>query len=122
MSQPFPNPFDKALINLVDVMKQSLAAGNKYGVSTPDLVLVQANVPARVCLGRGRTKEEKAEKKIAINWRSVYMRPWFDPVTAKPLDNHYWLRFGTQLLDIMQVDDPSGKGHHLEIYCQLVIP
>jgi head-tail adaptor len=122
MSQPFPTAFDQALINLVDVMKESLAASDKYGVSTPDLVLSQANVKARVCLGRGRTKEEKVEKKTAINWRTVYMRPWFDPINGKPLDNHYWLRFGTQRLDIIQVDDPSGKGHHLEVLCQLVIP
>lgn len=139
MAQSFPDAFDASLINLVDVMAQTLGAGDKYGQANPDLLVLATNVNARVCLGKGRTKESEAEKKIAINWRSVYMRPWFaDPApdgsllpnhiiggttyNTQPLTTHHWLRFQGQRLDIKQIDDPSGLGHHWEIYCQLVIP
>jgi head-tail adaptor len=121
MATPLANSFDKALLHLVDIMKRDGSTADDYGVSKPDLVPVALAVPARVCIGKGRTKEFMAEKKSAENWRTIYMRPWVDGA-GKPLTTHHWIRFNNQLFDIKQVDDPSGKGHHLEVLCLLTIP
>lgn len=115
--------FDEQLKSLATILIRGVGTADSYGVAPPELTTVATNVPCRVSLGRGRPKELKAEKKIAENYKCVFMRPWFadPPTNSQPLTHNHWLEINGQLYDIFQIDDPSLLGHHLEVWCELIL-
>ena len=130
--------FDAQLNQTCNIMVRNQGAGNSYGVSSPNFVTIATGVLCRVALGRGRAKEWKEQKKIAKNYRIVYMRPWYadqapdgsflrnhvvggTTYNTQPLTHDHWLQFIGQNYDIMQVENPGEVDHHLEVYCELVL-
>ena len=121
--------FDTLLTDSATVLIAS-GATDRRGIN-PNLVVVSSSpVACRVSLGMGRAKEWFADKKAARNFREVFMRPFTD-TNGKQLSTHHWLRItsardgANQLYEIFQVDPPSALGptvHHLQVWCQLIIP
>jgi hypothetical protein len=100
----------------------------------------------------GKQKEFRAKSKETITFREVQMRPWFlDPApdgsfepyhvfggvtyNTTPLTHHHWLLIPSsaalnqngeatpgELYDIIDVQNPGMQNHHIEVWCQLVIP
>lgn len=123
-------PFDDLLISSATILiRDASATADAYGTSDPSFTSATPGVgyvnPAacRVSLGKGRAKQFKDEKKVALNYRSIFMRPWYD-AAGKPLSSNNWLRItgvdGTNILyQVFQVDNPGGMGHHFEVFCTL---
>ena len=121
--------FDTLLTDSATVLYASTAT-DRRGINPTLVVVSSAPVPCRVSLGKGRAKEWFADKKVARNYREVFMRPFTD-TNGKALSTHHWLRItsardgSTQLYEIFQIDPPSSLGpavHHLEVWCQLIVP
>jgi hypothetical protein len=112
--------FDDTLDSLADVLTKETGTADDYGVSTHNFVTISSGVPCRVSLGRGRAREDKSDKKTALNYREVFMRPYFDPQGNK-LSHNNWLRINNQLYDVYQVDNPGEQNHHFEVWCTLVL-
>lgn len=136
------DPFDAMLISSATVLVRDIAdTADAYGTSDPTFsnatpgsgsgfggtTLNSVNpAPCRVALGKGKVKEFKSDKKVAVNYREVFMRPWYDS-TGKLIGPHHWLQIsgvdGTSILyQIIQVDNPSGLNHHLEVWCEIYQP
>lgn len=116
--------FDAALTKLADVLERGHGAADDYGVSAVTFTTVSpAQVPCRVSLGKGRAKESKAGTKTARNYRCVFMRPVSNlSGTYATLNHDHWLRIDGQLYDIFQIDNPGDMDHHLEVWCELILP
>jgi hypothetical protein len=122
------DPFDAQLTGLASVLSRD--AGNNadaYGVSDPTFQTLATGVPCRISLGKGRAREWKTGKKIAVNYKCVFMRPWYNPADNTPLGPHHWLLVTSkdypapQKYQIFQIDDPGLTGHHLEVWCELYL-
>lgn len=102
-----PDPFDTLLITDCDILGPA-AGADEAGQKTLPLVLL-ATVKVRFCAGKGKAKEFKADKKFALNWHLVFMRPY------PALTTGHWLRIGGQTFDVMHIDNPSLMDHHYEV-------
>jgi hypothetical protein len=100
----------------------------------------------------GKQKEMREKSKETVTYREVQMRPWFlDPspdgsyvpyavvggttYNTQPLTHNHWLRVPSQavlnangqptpgdMYDIIDVQNPGMANHHLEVWCQVVLP
>ena len=127
------DPFDALLISSATVLvRDANVTADAYGTSNPAFTNATPGTnnvnptPCRVSLGKGRAKEFKDTKKVAVNYREIFMRPWYDS-NGGLIGPHHWLQVtgpdGTNVMyQIFQVDNPGGMGHHLELWCQLYQP
>lgn len=118
-----PDVFDGLMNSTCSVMVKGVSGAEGYNQPSQTLSPVSGleNVPCRFSTLKGG-KEYKSGKEYSINTFRVFMRPQTPPVTT-----HNWLVVTTQsghtyTLNILSVDDPSGMGHHIELYCELVNP
>jgi hypothetical protein len=111
--------FDLELNKTADVLMRP-SGGDTYGAQSNNLVKVGTAVPCRVSLGKGRPHEAKTPLKSAKNYREVFMRPFVD-ANGNALSHKNWLQIEGLFYDILQVDDPGGLGHHLEVWCELIL-
>jgi hypothetical protein len=109
-----------ATLNKVASIQAHVAGSDDYGSQGSTLVTLATGVPVRVSLGRGRAHEFKADKQFALNYREVFMRPWYDS-NGNLLSRLNWLLIDGELYNVYQVDNPGGLNHHLEVWCTLVI-
>jgi hypothetical protein len=127
------DPFDALLISSATILVRDAGeTADAYGTSDPTFTnatpggIYTNPVACRVSLGKGRAKQFKADKKVAINFREIFMRPWFD-ANGNPISTNHWLQIsgvdGTnRLYQIFQVDNPGGMGHHFEVWATLYQP
>lgn len=118
--------FDELMISQATILRKTNKTSNKMGVANQEMSPIATNVPCRVSTkSKGRPREEKAGKKYAFNYRTVYMRPYTG--TGFPLTQHDWvqvvdLQGVTHNYDIIEVVDPSNAGHHFELICEEILP
>ncbi len=121
-----PDVFDTLLINTCDILeKERFDGGNvdDYGQPSQSFRTKLTAWPCRQSTKKGGV-EYKQGKESAKNTFNIYMRPPTQDDSALPftLDTHHWLRIGTDYFNIQGVNDPSRKGHHLEVQVEQVLP
>lgn len=97
-------------------------------------------------------KEARSKTTVAVAYREVYMRPWFlDPApngsfvpytvvsgvtyNTQALTHNHWLLIPSSTArnsnnepipgdqyDIIDIDNPGLLNHHLEVFCEIVLP
>ena len=127
------DPFDALIVSSATVLVRDASdSADAYGTSSPSFSNATPGtnyvnpLACRVSLGKGRAKEFKDIKKVAINYREIFIRPWYDS-NGNPISPHHWLQItgvdGTNTLyQIFQVDNPGGMGHHFELWCYIYQP
>jgi hypothetical protein len=125
MSDNFTDPFDSLLNQLATVMVRDVSGADGYGQANPTFSTIATGVPCAVDIDKVPSdKEFLAKSKEAIEYKMVFMRPWFDG-SGNPLSHDHWLQItvngNTNMYDIFQIHDPGGLGHHLEVECRLLI-
>jgi hypothetical protein len=125
----FPDPFDVAMNATVSIYEKGVGSVNSY--NQPDQVLnkVLTAWPCRLTIERGGNKYMKG-KEYAHRMYLLFMRPPINDDNGNPftLNEHYWAIVttpgdGAELkLNIENVLDPSGLGHHLECKAEMVLP
>jgi hypothetical protein len=128
MSEATPDAFDQSLTAVCSVMVRDAGVTcDAYGTADPTFTTLATGIPCRVSLGKGRAREWKSGKKIAVNYKCVFMRPFFEPISGLPLGPHHWLQVTSaeyatpQNYQIFQIDDPGLLQHHLEVWCELYL-
>lgn len=110
----FVDPFDSLLISDCDVFNPPAADSSGQRIFDPS----SPGSPAATVKARrsvtGRPKEFKRDKKTAIAYEVIFMRP-YNGLTEK-----HTLRINGTWFNILGIDDPSGLGHHFECYVELV--
>ena len=144
--------FDGQLNTTADVLIRDTASGDKRGMSNPAFITLASGILCRVSEGTGtpRGRELRAKSKIQLDFREVFMRPWFlDPspdgsyipynvvsgttYNTQPLTHDHWLLIPSasvlnsnseatpgDMYDITDIDNPGLENHHLEVWAQIV--
>lgn len=123
------DPFDKLMNATMTVYAKGVGSINPYGQQDQVLTSVLTNWPCRLTIERGGNKYMKG-KEYAHRMYLLFLRPPTQDDNGDPftLNEHYWTIVttpgdGQQLkLNIENVLDPSGLGHHLEVKGEMVIP
>lgn len=113
------DPFDALMISRCTVLKKGVGAVDAYGLESQSLTdptnIVESNVPCRISRGGG--SEAKSGKQASVGRSTIYMRP-----RAYPLTEHHWILLNGAYYNILDVQNPSGMNHHLELPVELVKP
>jgi hypothetical protein len=129
----FLDPFDVLMNATCNIYQKGLGPANVYNQPSQALQKVLSNWPCRLSMrgmGGGRGNEYMKGKEYSIRSYLLFMRPPTKDDSQNPftLDEHYWAVITTPgdgaglKLNIQSVQDPSGKGHHLECLCEMVRP
>lgn len=124
-----PNPFDVMMNATINIYKKGVGSANPYNQQNQVLNLVLTGWPCRCTIERSGNKYMKG-KEYAHRMYLLFMRPPTQDDNGDPftLNEHYWGIVttpgdGAELkLNIENVLDPSGLGHHLEVKAEMVIP
>lgn len=119
--------FDGLLNSTCDIKEKGHAAPDSYGQPSQALVTVVTGVKCRISRKGGR--EWKVEKEFAKNNFDVYMRPPLLTDASAPfrLTEKHWLLLKPVsgetpfLVNITNIGDPSGLGHHLELDVERIV-
>jgi hypothetical protein len=146
--------FDALLNTTADILVRDTSAGDSRGMSNPAYTTVATAIACRVQEDGGTpaAKEERAKSKLNVDYRVVFMRPWFaDPApngsfvpyvvvaavtyNTQPLGHTHWLLIPSatvlnsngqatpgDMYDITDIDNPGHANHHIQIPCQVVLP
>lgn len=125
----FVNPFDVAMNATCNFYEKGTGSANPYGQQNQVLTKVLTAWPCRLTILRDGNKYMKG-KEYAHRMYLLFMRPPTEDDNHNPftLNEHYWAIVttpgdGAELkLNIENVLDPSGLGHHLEVKAEMVIP
>ena len=125
----FPDPFDVAMNATVDIYEKGAGSINSYGQPDQTLTKVLTGWKCRLTIERGGDKYLKG-KEYAHRMYLLFMRPPTKDDNGNPftLTEHYWGFVttpgdGLELkLNLENVLDPSGLGHHLEVKGEMIIP
>lgn len=125
----FVDPFDGVMNATIDIYEKGAGSANPYGQQDQTLTKVKTAWPCRCTILRDGNKYMKG-KEYAHRMYLLFMRPILTDDNSNPftLNEHYWGMVttpgdGKQLkLNIENVLDPSGMGHHLEVKAEMVIP
>jgi hypothetical protein len=125
----FVDPFDAAMNATCNIYEKGAGASNSYGQQDQTLTQVLTGWPCRLTIMRDGNKYMKG-KEYAHRMYLLFMRPPTQDDNGDPftLNEHYWVIVttpgdGAELkLNIENVLDPSGLGHHLEVKGEMVIP
>lgn len=113
------DPFDALMISRCTVLKKGIGAVDAYGIESQSLTdpanIVESNVPCRISSGSGR--EAKSGKQASVGSRKIYMRP-----RSYALTEHHWILLAGIYYNILDVENPSGMNHHLELSVEVVRP
>jgi len=144
--------FDGLLNATADVLIRDTSSGDKRGMSSPAFTTLTSGIACRVAEGTAipRGKELLTRSKLAIAYRQVFMRPWFQDQSpdgsyipyavvsgvtynTKPLTHDHWLLIPSastlnsrsqatpgEMLDIFDIDNPGLAHHHLEVWARIV--
>ncbi len=124
-----PDPFDALMNATCTFYKKGAGSTNPYNQPDQSLTKVLTGWPCRVTIERGGNKYMKG-KEYAHRMYLLFMRPPKVDDNNNPftLNEHYWAFVttpgdGAELkLNLENVLDPSGLGHHLEVKGEMVIP
>ena len=125
----FANPFDAAMNATCTIYEKGQSGANAYNQPSQQLVSIVVNWPCRCTILRDGNKYMKG-KEYAHRMYLLFMRPITQDKNGQPftLNEHYWAIVNTPgdgpelKLNIENVLDPSGLGHHLEVRAEMVIP
>ena len=125
----FADPFDVAMNATCNIYEKGAGSADAYGQPDQTLTKVLTAWPCRLTISRDGNKYMKG-KEYAHRMYLLFMRPPTkdDNGDAFTLNEHYWAIVSTPgdgaelKLNIENVLDPSGLGHHLEVKGEMVIP
>jgi head-tail adaptor len=105
--------FDKMMNKTCSIQARD-ANAPKDGYNQPSAALVskEDTVPCRISVLPGK-KEYKSDRNYALGSAKVFMRPRAFAVTE-----HMVLVIDSRSYDILDVQNPSGMNHHLELIVQ----
>lgn len=120
--------FDSLMNATANIYKKG--AGTTDAYNQPDQVLTKVLTAWPCRLSRDSGHKYMKGKEYAVRTYMLFMRPPTLDDNNNPftLNEHYWAIVttpgdGAELkLNIENVLDPSGLGHHLECKCEMVIP
>lgn len=110
----FDDQFDSLLNATCSILIKGSAGVDIYNVESQALSPVATDV--RCCVSTLTGKEWKQGKKVSVNTKKIYMRPF------PGLTEHHWIQVGNVIYDITDIENPHLLDHHFEILVEEVKP